>query len=129
MRGLAWKVGSEAFRQLSRILVAVMLARLLVPEDYGLAAMVLVFSSLVLIFSDLALGAALVQRPRPSEEDRSTVFWTSVAAGRRRSPRRLRPVAGPIADFYGEPEVAAAVRGALDHLPRLGARHDAGARC
>ncbi len=62
MRGLAWKVISQIWRQLSRVIVVVILARLLSPDDYGLAAMVLVFSSLVLIFSDLALGAALVQR-------------------------------------------------------------------
>ena len=44
--GLAWKVASQAFRQLSRVVVVVILARLLTPEEYGLAAMVLVFSAL-----------------------------------------------------------------------------------
>ncbi len=43
--------------------------------------MVLVFASLVLVFSDLAFGAALVQRKVLTEADRSTVFWTSVASG------------------------------------------------
>ena len=37
--------------------LGVLLARLLDPRDFGLANMVLVFSSLVLVFSDLALGA------------------------------------------------------------------------
>ena len=65
--GLAWKVASQVFRQLSRVAVVVILARLLTPAEYGVAAMVLVFSSLVLIFTDLALGAALVQREELSE--------------------------------------------------------------
>jgi O-antigen/teichoic acid export membrane protein len=102
--GLAWKVVSQVFRQLSRVAVVVILARLLTPAEYGLAAMVLVFSSLVLIFADLALGAALVQRRELSEADRSTVFWTSVAAG---TGFMLLGIAlsWPLAAFYGEPEV------------------------
>jgi O-antigen/teichoic acid export membrane protein len=102
--GLAWKVASQVFRQLSRVAVVVILARLLTPEEYGLAAMVLVFSALVLIFADLALGAALVQREELNEADRSTVFWTSAAMG---TLFMLFGIAAswPIAAFYGEPEV------------------------
>jgi O-antigen/teichoic acid export membrane protein len=104
LSGLAWKVASQVFRQLSRVAVVVILARLLTPAEYGLAAMVLVFSALVLIFTDLALGAALVQRETLSEHDRSTVFWTSVAAG---FGFMLLGVAlsWPLAAFYGEPDV------------------------
>ena len=104
VRGLAWKVGSEAFGQVFRIVVAVMLARLLAPDDYGLAAMVLVLTSLVPIFADLALGAALVQRKDLTEDDRSTVFWTSVVAGVVFTTAGLL-AAGAIADFYGEAQV------------------------
>jgi O-antigen/teichoic acid export membrane protein len=104
LRGLAWKVFSGGFRQVSQMAVAVILARLLTPHDYGLAAMVLVFSSLVIIFSDLALGAALVQRKELHERDRSTVFWTSTAVG---FAFMLVGIAmsGPVASFYGESEV------------------------
>ena len=102
--GLAWKVASQIFRQLSRVAVVVILARLLTPADYGLAAMVLVFSSLVLIFADLALGAALVQRRELSEEDRSTVFWTSAAMGVAFTLIGIA-LSWPMAAFYGESEV------------------------
>jgi O-antigen/teichoic acid export membrane protein len=66
--------------------------------------MVLVFSSLVIIFSDLALGAALVQRKELHERDRSTVFWTSTAVG---LVFMLLGVAAswPVAAFYGEADV------------------------
>jgi O-antigen/teichoic acid export membrane protein len=104
LRGLAWKVFSQAFRQLSRIVVAIVLARLLTPHDFGLAAMVLVFSSLVIIFSDLSLGAALVQRPELTELDRSTVFWVSTGVGVLFTVAGIA-VSGPVAAFYGEPEV------------------------
>jgi O-antigen/teichoic acid export membrane protein len=104
LHGLAWKVGSQLFRQGWRAAVAIILARLLLPDDYGLAAMVLVFGTLIFIFSDLALGSALVQRKELSEEDRSTVFWTASAVG------LLFTLVGvacswPLAAFYGEDEV------------------------
>jgi O-antigen/teichoic acid export membrane protein len=104
LRGLAWKVFSGGFRQVSQMAVAVILARLLTPHDYGLAAMVLVFSSLVIIFSDLALGAALVQRKVLHERDRSTVFWTSTGVGFVFMLLGIA-VSWPVAAFYGEAEV------------------------
>lgn len=79
--GLRWKVVSQVSGQVSRTVVGIILARLLTPEQFGLAAMALVFTGLTTIFTDLSLGAALVQRPRITERDRSTVFWTSLGAG------------------------------------------------
>ena len=103
-RGVAWKVTSGSTVQLLRIAVGIILARLLTPDEYGVAGMVIVFSTLVLVFSDLAFGAALIQRKLLTEDDRSTVFWTSVAAGALFSVVGVA-LAGPLADFYGEPQV------------------------
>jgi O-antigen/teichoic acid export membrane protein len=102
--GVAWKAGSQITLQLSRMVVALVLARMLAPHDWGLAAMVLVFSSFVVVFTDNALGTALIQRRELVHGDRSTVFWVSVGAG------AILTVAGialarPIAHFYGEPDV------------------------
>jgi O-antigen/teichoic acid export membrane protein len=104
LRGLAWKVVSQVFGLTWHTAVAITLARLLLPEDYGLAAMVIVFAAIVPAFSDLALGSALVQRRELSEADRSTVFWTSAGVG---AGFTLVGVAlsWPVASFYGEPEV------------------------
>jgi O-antigen/teichoic acid export membrane protein len=104
LRGLAWKMLSILVGQCARTVVTIVLARILAPHDYGVAAMVLVFSSLVAVFSDLALGTALVQRPDLSEDDCSTVFWTSLGAGMAFTLAGIA-LAGPIADFYGQPEV------------------------
>ena len=104
VRGLAWKGGSSILRQLLRICVTVVLARLLSPHDYGVAGMVIVFASLVDIFGDLAIGAALVQRPELSEDDRSTAFWVSVGAGAVFTLAGLA-LAAPLAAFYGTPAV------------------------
>jgi O-antigen/teichoic acid export membrane protein len=103
-RGLAWKAGSSVALQGIRFVTAVTLAHLLSPHEYGLAGMVLVFASLILIFSDLAFGSALIHRPTLTEADRSTVFWTSVGAGLLLTLVGIA-LSGPIAGFYGEPEV------------------------
>ena len=81
VRGLAWKGGSQLVVQGLRILVAVVLARLLTPDEWGLAAMVLVFAALIFIFSDLAFGAALVQRRSRCQADRATRFWRTRSRG------------------------------------------------
>ena len=104
--GVAWKAGSQLTLQVSRMAVALILARLLAPEDWGLAAMVLVFSGIVVVFTDSALGTALIQRRTIVEEDRSTVFWTSAVIGLVLMLAGIG-LSGPLARFYGEPEVAA----------------------
>jgi O-antigen/teichoic acid export membrane protein len=103
LRGLVWVVASQVGLQLSRAVAAIAIARMLTPDEYGLAALALVFSSLVLIFSDMALGAALLQRKTLTEHDRSTAFWVMVGAGAVFSLIGVA-VSGPVADLYGEPE-------------------------
>jgi len=104
LRGVAWVGASQAGGQVVRALVAVAVARLLTPGDYGLAALALIFSSLVLVFSDLALGAALVQRRTLTELDRCTAFWATVAGGAVFTVAGVA-LSGPLAALYGEPDV------------------------
>ncbi len=104
LNGVFWKAASAIIRQLSRVVTALILARLLSPHDYGIAGMVLVVSSLVLVFADLAFGAALIQRRELSDEDRSTAFWTNVAGGALFTAGGIA-LAGPVASFFGEPAV------------------------
>jgi O-antigen/teichoic acid export membrane protein len=103
--GVAWKAGSQLTLQLSRMLVALILARLLTPDDWGVAAMVLVVSGFVVVFTDSALVSALVQRRDLRAEDCSTVFWASAGIGALLMLVGLG-LAHPLANFYGEPEVA-----------------------
>ncbi len=105
LKGAAWAGGSQVVMQIVRMGVAIALARILAPEDYGLAALAIVFSGLVLVFSDLALGAAVVQRKNLSEDDRSTAFWMAIGAGIVFTVLGVLG-SGAIAHFYGEPEVA-----------------------
>jgi O-antigen/teichoic acid export membrane protein len=106
VRGLAWNVSGQAAMQISRFAVAIVLARLLTPHAYGLAGMVVVISGLTLVFSDVTLGVALIQRERITETDRSTMFWTSCAIGLAATGVGVA-ISSWVADFYGEPAVRA----------------------
>jgi O-antigen/teichoic acid export membrane protein len=103
-RGAAWKFLSEIVTQVSRIVFAFLLARLLTPDEYGLAGLALIVASFVLVFSDLAFGAALVQRRVLSERDRSTVFWLGLGSGALLTLVGIG-LAEPLALFFDQPEL------------------------
>jgi O-antigen/teichoic acid export membrane protein len=104
--GLAWKAGSQLMLQASRMVVALVLARMLAPHDWGLAAMVLVISAFVVVFTDSALISALIQRRDLRDADCSTVFWLSAGVGLVLMLGGFA-LAGPLAGFYGEREIRA----------------------
>lgn len=60
--------------------VMLMLARLLNPSDFGLIAMLLVFTSIGALLVDSGFGTALVQRQRTSDDDETTVFLFTTGA-------------------------------------------------
>lgn len=109
IRGVSWKAVSQLVRQLARVVVLVVLAHELSPRDYGLAGEVLVFSSLVVIFADLALGSALIQRAELTKTDESTVFWTSAGTGLLFTLVCFAS-AGLVASFFNQPAVAPLLR-------------------
>jgi O-antigen/teichoic acid export membrane protein len=80
-RGLGWKLLNVGLGQGSEVIISIVLAHLLVPHDFGLAGLAIVFSGIPLQLTDVGLGAALVRRKSITEEDRSTVFWVTVATG------------------------------------------------
>ena len=59
--GVGWKVATVAVVQVTRIVVGVVLARLLVPRDFGLASMALLFVGVASVFTDLSFGQALTE--------------------------------------------------------------------
>src|SRR3978361_282304 len=67
-RGLAWKMASQLVALVSRAALTVVLAHLLVPTEFGLAGMVLVFCGVALILTDFGLSGSLVQFDSLTEE-------------------------------------------------------------
>ncbi|MEA2293678.1 MAG: hypothetical protein QOE86_1317 [Solirubrobacteraceae bacterium] len=103
-RGVAWVAGARLGSQLLQFASTIVLARLLVPSDYGLIAIVWTFTSFAFLLSDLGLGASLVQRDRLAPEDAATAFWINAVAG---VVLTLLVVAlsGALAQLFGEPRL------------------------
>jgi O-antigen/teichoic acid export membrane protein len=102
--GLAWKAASRGTFELSKLVVAIVLARLLSPTQYGIAGMVLVVVAFEPLLAGVPLASALVQRPHISDGDTATVFWTNAVQGLVVCGLGVA-LAGPVAAFYGQPEV------------------------
>jgi O-antigen/teichoic acid export membrane protein len=102
--GVLWKATTRGVGIATQTATVVVLARLLTPADYGVAGMAIVTASFATMFTDPALGAALVQRPTIDEHDRSTIFWLAAAIGGILTVLGVA-MAPLVADFYGEPQV------------------------
>lgn len=61
--------------------VSIILARILIPEDFGLLALITVFINLANVFLDFGFSTALVQRSKVTEEHYSSVFFMNVFVG------------------------------------------------
>lgn len=59
----------------------IVLAALLVPEDFGLVAMLGIFTSLVYALIDCGMSDGLLREARPTDRDFNTMFYFNIAAG------------------------------------------------
>jgi len=89
MRTLARKALQEgAWLGLFRVIaqgvswcITILLARILLPADYGLMEMATIFTGYILIFSEIGLGSAIVQKETVSQEELSSAFWFLMLLG------------------------------------------------
>jgi len=105
MWGAIGKVGTLTINFLTNLV----LARLLMPEDFGAIAMLAIFLAVSNIFIQGGLGTALIQKKNPDHIDYSTVFyWNLVVAA---IFYLILYVSAPyIADYYGLPLVRPLLR-------------------
>lgn len=75
---LIWRFAERCGAQGVSFIVGLVLARLLAPEDYGLIAIVSVFTTFLNIFIDSGMGGALVQKKNADDIDYSSVFYFNV---------------------------------------------------
>jgi len=100
--GVAWSGLTQVATQLASLVITVILTRLLSPQDFGLIAMILVFTGFATVFADMGFGAALVQKLDLGQHHKNAVFWLSVAVGAVMT--LVVAAAAPyIASFYGTP--------------------------
>lgn len=73
-KGILWSAVDKFAAQIGQFVVSVILARILLPEDFGLIGMLAIFIALSQTFIESGLGVGLIQRQNRNEIDFSTVF-------------------------------------------------------
>jgi O-antigen/teichoic acid export membrane protein len=106
VRGSASTITAQGLMFLIRIGSTAALARLLIPADFGLIAMVVVVTGFAEMFKDAGLSMATIQRKDITHEQVSSLFWinVSLSTGLMLLISALSPL---IAWFYGEPRLTA----------------------
>lgn len=74
-----WRFAERCGAQVVSFIVSVVLARILAPEDYGMIALVTVFTAILQVFVDSGLGTALIQKKDADDLDFSSVFFFNFA--------------------------------------------------
>lgn len=75
---MIWKLMERISSQLVSFVISIVLARILMPEDYGIIAITLVFINLANVIVDGGLNTALIQKKDADQIDFSTIFWVSM---------------------------------------------------
>src|SRR5271169_1912874 len=101
VRGGAVAVVAECTDFVIRLGSVAVLARLLVPQYFGLLSMVTAITSVAERFKDLGLSNATIQKEEITHEQVSTLFWLNAAVG----VGMMLVVAGlayPVSFFYSD---------------------------
>lgn len=81
LSGVKWTSLSTVLVTLTQVLQTIILARILNPEDFGLMAMVTVVIGFASAYSDLGIGAAIVQHEGTTPGQLSSLYWLNVGVG------------------------------------------------
>jgi O-antigen/teichoic acid export membrane protein len=79
--GVRWNSLSQFGRQVIQFITSVILARILLPSDFGLLSMAIVVVGFVSLFRDMGTSSAAIQRKEVSEKLLSSIFWVNIVLG------------------------------------------------
>ncbi|WP_297151429.1 lipopolysaccharide biosynthesis protein [uncultured Prevotella sp.] len=77
-QGLLWGGLNSGIQQLVGLAFGIVLGRLLSPSDYGMMAMISIFSLVATALQDSGFRTALTNIERPKHEDYNSVFWFNI---------------------------------------------------
>ena len=77
-QGLLWGGLNSGIQQLVGLAFGIILGRLLSPSDYGMMAMISIFSLVATALQDSGFRTALTNIEHPKDEDYNSVFWFNI---------------------------------------------------
>lgn len=109
VKGVMWSAVERFSVQGIQFILTIIIARLVLPSDYGLIAMLGIFLAIAQVFVDSGFSNALIQKKDRTETDFSTVFYFNILISI--IIYFLLYISAPyIATFYKEPELSSVTR-------------------
>ncbi|MFT7049609.1 MAG: O-antigen/teichoic acid export membrane protein [Psychroserpens sp.] len=65
--------------QLLAIVVNIVLARLLLPEDFGLVALTMTFIGFITLFTNMGFGSSIIHENETNQKQLSSIYWLNYA--------------------------------------------------
>src|SRR3989441_828674 len=123
--GIAWTGAAKWSSQILSWLATLLVARILLPGDFGLVGMGTVYLGLIQLINQFGLGAAILQQRDLQQQEIARLGGFSALLAACLFGASLL-AAGPVAEFFNEPAVAPVIRvlsitflpGALEVVPR-----------
>lgn len=81
IRGILWNGAGKFVIQGLQLVISIVLARLLMPADFGIIGIAMIFIGLIALVNEMGIAAAVVQRLEIDSRDLGTMFVSSVAVG------------------------------------------------
>ncbi|MCP4971733.1 MAG: lipopolysaccharide biosynthesis protein [Arcobacter sp.] len=81
INGAIWMFAGSSLQIICQIAILAVLARLLTPEDFGIVSIILILVNFSTIFTDMGVGAALVQMKDITKTHISTGYTLSILIG------------------------------------------------
>ena len=109
VKGVGWSAADAFLGHGVTVLVGIILARLLSPEEFGLIGIVTIFTTVMHGIMDSGFSSALIRKTNVSDEDYNTLFYFNLAVSI--VLFLLLFVAAPwIASFFERPQLLSLVR-------------------
>lgn len=101
---LIWNLVDRLGQQILQFVVVIIVANILLPDDYALVAMLTIFTAIGNLIIESGFGAALIQRKDAGDREFSSVFWFNLVMSI--VLYALLMAATPlIVAYYGEPQL------------------------
>ena len=100
--GLFWSFLERGGQQGIQFVISIILARLLLPEEFGLIAMLAIFMAIAQSFINSGFGQALIQKQDVTHIDECSIFYFNILVGFL-AAGALCLAAPWIAGFYNQP--------------------------
>ena len=98
-----WFGFSKIVSSFTSLILNIFLARILVPKDFGVFAIVTLSIGFISIISNIGFGDSLIQKEKTNSSQMSSLFWINIFTSFLTTVL-IYSFAYPISHYYGNPD-------------------------